>query len=99
MGESQDSQSHVSQSRPLDPPLDDSRCDLALGLIEACRYDGGMDVRDGVDDLLDSGYSHCNVHRSDTSEMECLQCHLCSGFSDRLPRNGPDGRTYRRPKT
>ena len=26
--------------------------------------------------------------------MECLQCHLSTGFSDRLPGNGSDGRTW-----
>ena len=55
-------ETHVTQSRPLYPPLDDPGRDLTLWRVQVRSDDRSVDIRYGVDDLLDSRHSHCNVH-------------------------------------
>ena len=40
-------------------------------------------------DFFDPWHTLCNIHRSDTSKVECFQCHLCTRFTNRLCTNCP----------
>ncbi len=44
-----------------------------------------------IDNLFYARHAECDIHRSYTREMECLQSHLGSRFADRLGTDGADG--------
>ena len=50
--------------------------------VQVAGNDGRTDNLRSVDDFLDSRHTLCDTHSGDTSKMEGLQSHLCSGFSD-----------------
>lgn len=85
---------HVSEVRLLDTSLDDSSSSFVGTVDEFSGDDGGRDGLGGVDNLLDTRDSEGNVHGSDSGEMESLERHLRTRFSDRLSTNRSDRSSY-----
>lgn len=85
-----DDGSNISQKSLLDPTFDDTRRRLAFGNLKLARNNRGTDDFGGIDDFLDTRYTQRDVHGGDTCEMESLQGHLCTGFSDGLGADSSD---------
>lgn len=89
-----DHSSNISQQRLLNTTFDDTSGRLTLRVRELTGDDRSTDDLGSVDDLLDTRYTQRYVHGGNTGEMESLQSHLGTGFSDRLRTDSTDGGSW-----
>lgn len=85
-----DDRSDITQKSLLNTTFDDTRGRFAFGNLKLASDNRGTDDFGGVDDLLDTRYTQRDVHGGDTGEMESLQGHLRTGFSDGLSADSSD---------
>lgn len=80
----------LAQERSLQTTLADTSGDFVLVVLQFHRDDGCADGRSGINNLLDSRNSLCDIHRRHTGEVERLQRHLRCRLAERLSADGSD---------